>query len=82
MKLTLDIPDEILRESKATAAAQGVSLSEFVTRALIEKLNGDGGASKPWLRSFGRLRHLRSDIAGVNRYIEEECEGIEQESWK
>jgi len=34
---------------------------------------------KPWMKAFGRLRHLRKETAKVNRIIEQEFEQIEVE---
>jgi hypothetical protein len=38
MKTTIDLPDELFREAKATAARRGIALREFVRQALEEKL--------------------------------------------
>lgn len=38
MKVTIDIADDLLRRARAAAAARGISLSEFVSEALAEKL--------------------------------------------
>jgi hypothetical protein len=80
MKTTLEIPDTIFRRAKSAAAERGISLRQFVTEAVNDKLadtreNGD----KPWMAAFGRLRHLRKDGAKINRLIEEEFEQVEAE---
>lgn len=80
MKTTLEIPDAIFRRAKAEAAERGIALREFVTEAVKEKLqNGSKGGEKPWMSSFGKLRHLRKDFARINRLIEEEFEQIDDE---
>ena len=38
MKTTLELPDPLFRKAKATAAARGQSLKDFVTEALRDKL--------------------------------------------
>ena len=38
MKTTIDIPDAVFRKAKARAAERGISLREFVTTALVDKL--------------------------------------------
>ena len=38
MKTTIELPDELFREAKATAARRGTALREFVRDALVEKL--------------------------------------------
>lgn len=82
MKTTLEIPDAIFRKAKSTAAEQGIPLREFVTQALTEKLKTPPSGPKRWAAVAGKLRHLRAETARINRYIEEEFERIEPESWK
>lgn len=80
MKTTLEIPDAIFRRAKATAAQRGIPLREFVTEAVKEKLeNGNKVPDKPWMASFGKLRHLRKETARINQVIEEAFEKIEPE---
>ena len=38
MKITLDIPDAVLRKAKSAVAERGVSLSVYVTEAIEQKL--------------------------------------------
>ena len=78
MKTTLDIPDEILRRAKVMASAHGVSLSQFVSQAVEEKLNSPT-RFKARARLVGGLRHLRKETARINRIIEAEFETIEPE---
>jgi hypothetical protein len=43
LKATIDLPDDLFREAKATAARRGIALRELVRQALAEKLSqGDG----------------------------------------
>jgi hypothetical protein len=80
MKTTLEIPDAIFRRAKSVAAERGIPLREFVTEAVRDKLvTGAKVTEKPWMASFGKLRHLRKETARVNRIIEEEFEQIEAE---
>ena len=84
MKTTLELPDPLFRRAKATAAARGQSLKDFVTEALREKLApASGAAASPeepeWMRGFGKLRQLRKETARVQAIIEEEFEVIEPE---
>jgi len=39
VKTTIDLPDELFREVKATAARRGIALRELVRQALVEKLS-------------------------------------------
>ena len=80
MKTTLEIPDAIFCRAKAQAAQQGISLRQFVTEAVDEKIRARSKLEeKPWMRLGGKLRHLRKETARINRLIEEEFEKIEPE---
>jgi hypothetical protein len=81
MKTTLEIPDAIFRRAKSAAAERGIPFRALVSEALADKLRarGDDGDSKPWLKTFGKLRHLRKETARINRIIEEEFDHIEAE---
>ena len=82
MKTTLEIPDALFRQAKSAAAEQGIPLRKLVTDALAEKLRARGGAEKPWLKSFGKLRGLHAETVRINRIIEEEFEQVDPEGWK
>jgi hypothetical protein len=80
LKTTLEIPDTIFRRAKSAAAERGIPFREYVTEAVKDKLVANTKtAEKPWMKAFGRLRHLRKDTANINRIIEEEFEQIEAE---
>jgi hypothetical protein len=80
MKTTLEIPDPIFRRAKSKAAEQGISLRQFVTEAVEDKLAVNAKTEdKPWMAAFGKLRRLRKETARINRIIEEEFEQIEPE---
>ena len=78
MKTTVELPDTLFRQSKALAAARGVTLRRFFTEALEEKLRRSaevGSAANeepPWMAGFGAL----SDLADENRRV---LEAIEME---
>lgn len=79
MKTTLEIPDSIFRRAKSAAAQRGIPLRAFISEALADKLRADEAGSKPWMTTFGKLRHLRKQTARISRTIEEEFEQIEPE---
>jgi hypothetical protein len=54
MKTTLEIPDALFRKAKATAAQQGRTMKEYVTEALMEKLEGKG-QGQGWRSVLGKL---------------------------
>lgn len=78
MKTTLELPDPLLRKVKATAAARGQSMKDFVAEALREKLAPAArpgvAAEPPWMRGFGRLKRLHDETARVQRAIDDEFE--------
>jgi hypothetical protein len=37
---------------------------------------------KPWMKSFGALRHLHEENVRIQRIIDEEFEQIEPEDWE
>ena len=81
MKTTLEIPDKIFRQAKARAAERGIPLREFVTEAVEEKLAAPATADRPWMKSFGGLRHLHKENLRIQRIIDEEFERIEPEDY-
>jgi len=84
MKTTLELPDELFRSAKARAAQEGVSLKEYVTLALREKLGQTTGHrdKKPWMKHFGSVAHLRKESRRIEKIIEEEFETIDVDAWK
>lgn len=84
MKTTLDIPDPLFRQAKARAALRGVSLRQFVTEALEDKVapsstKRSGQAEPPWMQGFGALADLRKETRRVENRIAEAFETIEDE---
>ena len=83
MKTTLELPDQLFRKAKATAAERGQSLKEFVTEALRDKLlpgSGRARADAPeWMQGFGKLRRLHKETVRVQSVIDDEFEAIEPE---
>jgi hypothetical protein len=83
MKTTLEIPDEVFRQTKATAALRGESLKDFITQALEAHLKRqETGASQErgWRTVFGLARP--EEIEPVSSILEEEFEKIEPEDWR
>jgi hypothetical protein len=39
MRTTVDLPDSLFRKMKATAALQGISLKQFITRAIEAEIS-------------------------------------------
>ncbi len=82
VKTTLEIPDQLFRKAKATAARQGRTFKQLIQEALTEKLarlNGAASAQKPWMVLAGGLKHLRTENRRIERLIEAEFETLDPE---
>jgi hypothetical protein len=85
VKTTVEIPDPLFRRAKAVAAYSGISLKDFLTEALREKLRqlGQGAPpEKPWMKAFGGLRELHTETKRIDRVIAREFEQIDEEEWR
>jgi len=82
VKTTLEIPDELLLQTEASAASRGESLTDFVTEALRAHLRGapSDPEAQGWRRVFGKAD--ASQVAEVDRIIAEELEQIDPDSWR
>ena len=83
VKTMLDLPDAALRQAKAVAADRGVTLKQFVTEALDEKLRrasaartSGRNAEPPWMAGFGALADLRDENRRIAALIEDESEKL------
>jgi hypothetical protein len=81
MKTTLEMPDSVFRKAKAKAAERGIPFRQFVTEAVEEKLHDKSSAGKPWMKTFGGLRHLHKENVRIQRLIDGEFEKIDLEAW-
>ena len=85
MKTTVELPDTLFRQSKALAAARGVTLRRFFTEALEEKLRrctegkSAGNEEPPWMAGFGALSDLSDENRRVLEVIEMEFERLSSE---
>ena len=80
MKTTLEIPDAIFRRAKTVAAERGITFRALVSEALADKLRTQPDRDrKPWMKTFGKLRHLHKETARINRIIEREIDRVETE---
>lgn len=81
MKTTLDIPDDVFRAAKATAALRGTTLRELVTETLRHGLKSgsrQGRAGEPaWMENFGGLSGISAETRRIQALIDEEFEQIE-----
>ena len=85
MKTTIELPDPAVREARALAADQGMTLKQFFTEALEEKLQrctkrpAPHETDPPWMAGFGALSDLASENRRVLNAIEEEFETLSSE---
>ncbi|MDP1920883.1 MAG: hypothetical protein Q8L14_31880 [Myxococcales bacterium] len=77
MKTTLELPDELLRRTKAAAALRGVSMRDFVAEALEHQLKTSRVSG--WKKVVGKARKL--DTAPVRKAIDTEFSKVDEASW-
>jgi hypothetical protein len=81
MKTTLEIPDELFRQTKAMAAMRGESLKDFVTEALQARLEQTTAASpRGWQSVFGQAR--REEVESVDAIVAQDLERIDPDEWQ
>ena len=82
MKTTLEIPDKLFREAKATAAHRGETLKELVNAALEAHL----AESRPrsgrsgWRSVFGLAD--AKQVAQVDRIVARDLENVDRSEWE
>lgn len=81
MKTTVELPDDLFRAAKATAAREGRSLRELFTEALQEKLNqlqsGKPAPAPPWMKYFGAFENSQAESTRIQDAIDEEFGSID-----
>ena len=67
VRTTIELPDTLFREVKATAARQGMRLKDYVTEALQDKLaKRPTHAEKPWMKFAGIAANDPEMVAELN----------------
>ena len=77
------IPDDLFRQAKATAALHGESLEDFFTEALqerLERLTPETSSQKGWRSVFGQAR--REEVEPIDAVIAEEFGRIDPDKWR
>lgn len=85
MKTTLDLPDELFREVKATAARRGVLMKQFITEALTEKLAAPAPNPKPWMKFAGCMANdpeMLAELKRIDQIVEDEFGCVDEADWK
>ena len=83
MKTTLELPDDLFRQAKATAALRGESLKDFFTTAIqthLERQAPGASARQGWRSVFGQAR--REDVDAVDAVIAEELKRVDPDDWQ
>lgn len=83
MKTTLELSDDLFRQTKATAAMRGESLKEFITEALrahLERLASGESPQRGWRSVFGQAR--LEEVEPVDAVVAEELEHVEPDEWR
>ena len=86
MRTTIELPDALFREVKATAAQQGMLLKDYVTQALQDKLAGRSSRTeKPWMKFAGIAAHdpeMQAELKRIEQIVEDNFAQVEEEEWK
>ncbi len=83
VKTTLEIPDALFRNAKATAALRGQTLKQLVTAALEKFLQEETlpqSRQPGWRSVFGEARS--GETLSVDRTVEAEFGRVDPEEWK
>ncbi len=73
VKTTIEIPDDVFRQSKAAAALRGESLKDFVTASLRARLEMEGiaeSAPSGWRSVYGQANP--EEVAEVDEIVAQE----------
>ena len=81
MKTTIEIPDDVFRQAKATAALRGETLRDFVTAALCARLAQQAAAEPSgWRSVFGQAS--RAEVEEVDAIVAADLEQIDPSEWR
>ena len=69
MKTTLEMPDELFRRAKTTAAQRGQSLKQLVTVALERELAGPASAARTSKRRQAEVAAFLRELDKISRKI-------------
>jgi hypothetical protein len=83
MKTTVEIPDELLRKTKATAASRGETLREFINEALTKQLASTSRTTRRrtgWRSVFGLAEP--KDVRRIDAVLEAEVGQVNPSEWR
>ena len=79
MKTTLELPNDLLRRTKAEAARQGRSMKDVVVEAIEEGLRRQRESRVGWRAVFGRAS--RAAVRDVDRHLAD-FERVDPREWR
>jgi hypothetical protein len=82
VKTTIELPEELLRRAKASAALRGQSFKDLLIEALRDHLARSAGVAEGqegWRKVFGRA--AASELAEIDRALAD-FDAIDLESWR
>lgn len=78
MRVTIEISDFLHKSAKLRAKERGMTLAQFVSEAVEQKLqNCPPLKGKPWMKSFGGLKHMHEENVRIQKLIDEEFGHLE-----
>ncbi len=83
MKTTIELPDELFKRAKATAAIQGESLKDLIREALearLASLPAPQSARSGWRSVFGLAEP--ESVEGIDGVVTAELEQIDLTEWR
>jgi len=83
MKTTVEIPDDLFRRAKVTAALRSESLKELLTEALeshLDRVQAAPASPRGWRSVFGLA--AAEVVAEVDAVIAGELERVDPEEWR
>ena len=84
MKMTVELPDHLLRDAKATAASYGQTLRAFLGDAIADRVRllRDGNDEKPWMRHLGASRDHAEELDSIERIVQAEFGTADPSQWR
>lgn len=85
MKTIIELSESTFRQANSLAADRGVTLQQFFTETLEEKvrrcasIGSEREKKAPWMAGFGELSDLSSENSHILAAIEEEFETLSPE---
>lgn len=85
MKTTLELPDDLFREVKSTAARRGMLMKQFIAEALREKLSSSASHPKPWMQFSGCLAKqpaMKAELIRISQIVKDEFDRVGDADWQ